>query len=178
MEDDDMKNNIILILLIFAALAIGYFVGVKLTASEWREKIKDSPVKTSTTTVHDTIYAPAETVKVFIKTKVTDNRKDFADSVFKAGLRKGQDWAMDKFAEYTAPEDTTIEFENGSILYHSFDPIKRLAQYKFKPAPMIVDSVFIHDSIFVPIEIPQSWYDHWYVGAIGTGVVYYAITKL
>jgi hypothetical protein len=56
--------------------------------------------------------------------------------------------------------------------------MQNLDIYRLQPFPQKVIERTITDSIFVPIPSEQSWYDHWYWGVIGTGIVIVGANQL
>lgn len=173
-----MKEHILFIVLVIAALGIGYYVGCELTNADWNKRFYNAPSKRDTVFVHDTIRPPKEEKKFYNQPSIPPQRRIQADSVFNAGMQKGIDSVASLFAWYTAKEETTVAFETGDTVQHWFDPLTRVSWFGLQPAPKLKETIFITDSIYVPTPSEQAWYDHWYIGALGAVLVFIGFSQL
>jgi len=172
-----MKENVLFIILVFAALAAGYYAGTYVTAEEWKVKFSQ-PSKRDTVTT--TTYKPQPAQTESVKTKppvVTPKHKIDADSIFNAGLQTGIDSTRKLFAYYTAPRETTVIFPDAGILFHQSDRLREMDVYTFIPAPVREVERIITDSVFVPTYIDDSWYDHWQTQVLTGALVLIVLLK-
>ena len=176
--DDGMKQNILFIVLIFVAFGIGYYVGCKVTADEWKAKIATAPSKRTVDTSETKTTPPAETKTIYTPPKPAPKDRVDVDSIFKSGITKGVDSIKTLFAYVTAPVDTIAGFLTGDTVRAQYDPLTRMMTLGLLAGPRIERTITIVDSVFVPMPSEQAWYDHWYVGTIGTIVLVFAASQL
>lgn len=178
MNDDTMKQNILMILLIVAGIGITWFVRGCVDEKSFENRILKAGSKRDTIRTIDTVYLPEQKKSFRSPPNITPQHRNDADSVFAAGIKKGADSAAALFTYHTAPEETTITFDSVGTLWHRFTPLTRLSEYTFQPFPRRTEMLAIIDSIFVPMPSEQPWYDHWYVGSIGTILIVLGASQL
>lgn len=170
-----MKKGILEILLFILVACAFLWTGMELKDREWKAKVFVRANPADTTRTIETMPMPEQKKTIQNPVKVTPQHKINADSIFNAGIAKGVDSARAIFVNATAPEETTIVFDSVGTLYHSFDPLTRLSIFGMQPFPRQREIFRITDSVFVPMPSGQSWYDHWYIGALGTIGMFTAI---
>jgi len=158
-----MKENILFVILIVVGIGAGFYAGVYVGTDKTEDRYQSAPHRRDTTTTVQEVPQPPRIAEVQNQPRVTPQRKLNADSIFAAGLAQGLEEAQRLFAEYSAPEDTTVSFDTLGTLRHTFDPISRLAYYEFFPAPLRLIQRTITDSIYVPTPDERPW---WYTPAI------------
>lgn len=146
-----MKGHILFIVLLFAMLGIGLYVGMLVKDREWQKKIESMK---PTTTIEER-YTPRPEEKKEVKQPPkppTKEHRQSADSSFDARLRQGIDSIKAHYAQITAPRETTIVFNTGDTLIHQSQPLRMIDIYTFIPAPQ--KETIRTDSIPYPVEVP------------------------
>jgi len=176
-----MSDKIVTLITYIIAIAIGYYIGSELKDKEWRARFTDAPSRRDTTTTVHQIPIPQQTAEVKIKPRITESHRSAVDSSLRKDLLANKDTISvlrEKIVLYTAPRETTIVFDEVGELFHRSERLTGMEYYALNPFPQKVFERIITDSIFVPTPSEQPWYDHWYWGVIGTGVVIIGANQL
>lgn len=169
---DNMKENIVFIVLLFIGIGAGYAVGLYVGKDRTEDTYRDAPRRRDTTTTVKERPLPEQKKQVKQPVRpVPQESRLSADSVFNAGLAKGMDSLRSLFAWKVAPRETTVTFDTVGTLIHQSDRLRDMEIYTFQPFPRKEIERIITDSIYVPMVNPAPWYDHWYWGAIGAGAI-------
>ena len=178
MIDDTMKQTLIWIVIVIAAFGAGTWTGMKLKDGEWKAKIFIQANPPDTTRTIETTPMPEQKKKFKAPPKITPQHQIDADSVFNAGMQHGADSVRNAFAYYTAPMWGEVHFDTVGTLAYRFEPLTRMTDFTMLPFPRRKEIIKIIDSVFVPMPSEQSWYDHWWMGAIGMGLTMYGASQL
>ena len=174
-----MKEHILFVILVCAALGAGFSAGLYVGKDKTEDRYERAPHRRDTTRTVRSTPQPEQQIEVRSRPQLTPQSIIDADSVFQAGMQSGIDSVRRLFAYYTAPRETSIVFDSVGKLLHLSDRLRDMEIYLLQPFPRREVETTIRDTVFVPGEgTPNPWYDHWYIGALGTAATLWGLTRL
>jgi len=153
-----MRNDILFIVLIFAAFAGGYFTGRHIGRDEIEKKYTTAPSRHTVTVKQDSVVQPKRSAEVRNDRPVSAQHKVDADSVFQQEVAAGIDSARSMFAYYTAPIDTMVVFDTVGSVHVTYRPLERRMKITLEPSPVRLITVTVTDSFFVRIPEEREWW--------------------
>lgn len=155
-----MKENMLFILLVCAALAIGFGAGVYYGKDSTEDRQQEQRERSHTT--RDTTIEVKETQRPRQEKesrpapRITPEVRYAADSTFTDAKEKGEDTLRALYLAAVAPRDTTIDFPGIGELHHRSDRLHGVEWYGFQPYPQKDTTYRITDTIYVPESGPRS----------------------